>query len=170
MDLQAHRGGRGETTEESLRAFAKSLELGVRTLELDIAITSDGQPVVWHDQTILPEKCTDTEPAFAGDPQYPYVAKLLRDLTLTQIRTLDCGKPLKDFPHAEVVQGNKIATLAEVFALADSYGADVRYNIETKSQAYKPETSAGIITDYPTLLRSVLAEFGMPLPPRYTRR
>jgi glycerophosphoryl diester phosphodiesterase len=27
FDLQAHRGGRGETTEESLRAFAKSLEL-----------------------------------------------------------------------------------------------------------------------------------------------
>ncbi|ESV58322.1 glycerophosphodiester phosphodiesterase domain protein [Mycobacteroides abscessus MAB_082312_2258] len=28
FDLQAHRGGRGETTEESLRAFAKALELG----------------------------------------------------------------------------------------------------------------------------------------------
>ena len=46
FDLQAHRGGRGETTEESLRAFAKSLELGVSTLELDIVITKDGQPLV----------------------------------------------------------------------------------------------------------------------------
>ena len=27
----------------------------------------------------------------------------------------------------------------------------------------------GIITDYPTLLRGVLAEFGMPLPPAYQR-
>ena len=27
----------------------------------------------------------------------------------------------------------------------------------------------GIITDYPTLLRSVLAELGMPLPPAYHR-
>jgi glycerophosphoryl diester phosphodiesterase len=27
----------------------------------------------------------------------------------------------------------------------------------------------GIITDYPTLLRSVLGELGMPLPPPYRR-
>ncbi len=37
---------------------------------------------------------------------------------------------------------NKIATLPEVFELTDSYGADVRFNIETKVEAEKPETSA----------------------------
>jgi glycerophosphoryl diester phosphodiesterase len=142
FDLQAHRGGRGETTEESLRAFAKSLELGVSTLELDIIITKDAQPLVWHDPKIEPTKCADTAPAFAGDPHYPYVGKLVHDLTLAQIHTLDCGKLLKDFPAAEVVRSNKIATLPEVFALADSYHADVRYNIETKVEAEKPETSA----------------------------
>ncbi len=143
FDLQAHRGGRGETTEESLRAFAKSLELGVSTLELDIVITKDGQPLVWHDPTIEAEKCSDTAPAFAGDPQYPYVGKLVHELTLVQIRTLDCGKRLGEFPNAEVVRGNKIATLPEVFALTDSYHAPVRFNIETKVQADKPGTSAG---------------------------
>ncbi len=146
FDLQAHRGGRGETTEESLRAFAKSLELGVSTLELDIVITKDGHPVVWHDATIDAEKCADTEPAFAGDPQYPYVGKLVHELTLEQLRTLDCGKRLAEFPGAEVVRGNKIATLPEVFALADSYGAayqgGVRYNIETKVEADHPGASA----------------------------
>jgi glycerophosphoryl diester phosphodiesterase len=142
FDLQAHRGGRGETTEESLRAFAKSLELGVSTLEFDIVITKDAQPLVWHDPTIEPTKCADTAPAFAGDQQYPYVGKLVHDLTLAQIRTLDCGRLLKDFPAAEVVRNNKIATLPEVFALTDSYRADVRYNIETKVEAEKPETSA----------------------------
>ena len=142
FDLQAHRGGRGETTEESLRAFAKSLELGVSTLELDIVITRDGQPLVWHDPVIEPTKCTDTGPAFPGDPQYPYVGKLVRDLTAAQVRTLDCGKLLSGFPDAEVVVNNKIANLAEVFELTDSYGADVRFNIETKVEAEKPETSA----------------------------
>ncbi|MDR3655748.1 MAG: glycerophosphodiester phosphodiesterase [Mycobacterium sp.] len=143
FDLQAHRGGRGETTEESLRAFAKSLELGVSTLELDIAITRDGQPLVWHDPTIQAEKCSDTAPAFAGDPQYPYVGRLVHDLTLVQIRTLDCGKRIGEFPDAEVVRGNKIATLPEVFALTDSYHAAVRFNIETKVEADKPGDSAG---------------------------
>ncbi|OBH02618.1 glycerophosphodiester phosphodiesterase [Mycobacterium sp. E1747] len=142
FDLQAHRGGRGETTEESVRAFAKSLELGVSTLELDINITSDGQPLVWHDPTIDPEKCADTGPAFAGDPQYPYVGKLVHELTLSQIRTLDCGQRLAEFPDAEVVRGNKIAILSEVFTLADSYRAAVRYNIETKVAADRPGTSA----------------------------
>jgi glycerophosphoryl diester phosphodiesterase len=142
FDLQAHRGGRGETTEESLRAFAKSLELGVSTLELDIAITSDGQPIVWHDPTIDAEKCADTGPALAGDPQYPYVGKLVHELTLVQTSTLDCGRRLAEFPRAEVMQGNKIATLPEVFALADSYQAGVRYNIETKVEADKPGSSA----------------------------
>lgn len=140
FDLQAHRGGRGEATEQSLRAFARSLELGVSTMELDVVLTRDRQPLVWHDPTIAADKCADTAPAFAGDPQYPYVGKLVHDLTLAQIRTLDCGRRLDDFPNAEVVPGNRIATLPQVFALADSYRADaVRYNIETKVDADEPE-------------------------------
>jgi glycerophosphoryl diester phosphodiesterase len=142
FDLQAHRGGRGETTEESLRAFAKSLELGVSTLELDVVITADAQPLVWHDPAIDAEKCSDTGPAFPGDPLYPYVGKLVHELTLAQIHTLDCGRRLAEFPRAEVVRGNKIATLPEVFALADSHHADVRFNIETKVEADRPDRSA----------------------------
>lgn len=130
FDLQAHRGGRGETTEESLAAFAKSLKLGVSTLELDIVLTRDAQPLVWHDPVIEPEKCTDTGPAFAGDPDFPYVGRRVAELTLAQVRTLDCGHLLPEFPDAEVVSGNVIATLPEVFALAGH--TRVRYNIETK--------------------------------------
>jgi len=142
FDLQAHAGGRGEATGESLRAFAKSLELGVSTLELDVNITKDHQPLVWHDPIIEPQQCADTGPASAGDPLYPYVGRLVHDLALAQIRTLDCGKPNSQFPHAEVVRGNRIATLPEVFTLADSYRAAVRYNIETKVAADRPEISA----------------------------
>lgn len=133
FDLQAHRGGCGETTEESLRAFAKAIQTGVSTLELDIVVTRDGQPLVWHDPTIQADKCSDTGPAFPGDPSYPYVGKLVHQLTVVQTHTLDCGHRLKEFPDAEVVRGNKIANLPEVFAVADSHRADaIRYNIETK--------------------------------------
>jgi glycerophosphoryl diester phosphodiesterase len=142
FDLQAHRGGRGETTEESLRAFAKALELSFTTIELDIVLSKDAQPMVWHDPVIGAAKCADTAPAFMGDPAYPYIGKLVNELTLQQLRTLDCGKLLPDFPSAEVVKGNKIATLPEVFALTDSYRADVRYNIETKVEDEKPQMSA----------------------------
>ncbi|ODQ98873.1 glycerophosphodiester phosphodiesterase [Mycobacterium sherrisii] len=147
FDLQAHRGGRGETTEESLRAFVASLELGVSTLELDVVITKDDQPLVWHDAVIGADKCVDTGPVVTGDPQYPYVGKLVHELSLAQLRTLDCGRRLAEFPAATVVRGNKIATLPEVFALAEAYRAPnetgVRYDIETKVEADKPAASAG---------------------------
>jgi glycerophosphoryl diester phosphodiesterase len=45
--LQAHRGGRGEWTEESLAAFANSLKLGVSTLQLHSHPTGAHGP--WHD-------------------------------------------------------------------------------------------------------------------------
>jgi glycerophosphoryl diester phosphodiesterase len=67
------------------------------------------------------------------------------DLTLAQVRTLDCGKSLPEFPDAEVVPGNVIATLPEVFALADSYHADVRYSIETKADAQNSQQIVEVI-------------------------
>jgi glycerophosphoryl diester phosphodiesterase len=129
FDLVAHQGGPANTgTGESLSAFGNALETGVSTLELDIGITEDEQAVVWHDEVVDPHKCADTEPAFAGDPQYPYAGKLIHDLTLAQLQTLNCG--------------NKIAILPEVFALAQRYGADVRYDIETKVDAEQPSRTA----------------------------
>jgi glycerophosphoryl diester phosphodiesterase len=158
FDLQAHRGGRGETTEESLRAFARALELGVSSLELDIVLSRDAKPMVWHDPVIQADKCSDTAPAFPGDPQFPYVGKLVVNLTSAQLHTLNCGKQLAAFPDAEVVKGNKIATLPEIFALADAYGANVRYNIETKVEADKPENSAPPEQFVDAILKSVRAE------------
>ncbi|WP_297612751.1 glycerophosphodiester phosphodiesterase [Nocardia sp.] len=145
FDLQAHRGGRGMTVEESLPGFAKAVELGVSTLELDIVLTKDSVPLVWHDPKILPEKCADTAPAFPDDPEYPYVGKVVHDLTFDQVHTLDCGKKLAGFPEAQELPGNKIAKLPEVFDLVKSYpGAfdKLRYNIETKIEAEHPEQSA----------------------------
>ncbi|MGI8881025.1 MAG: glycerophosphodiester phosphodiesterase family protein [Jatrophihabitans sp.] len=142
FDLEAHRGGRGETTEESHAGFAKSIKLGVTTLELDIVLTKDLKPIIWHDPTIDPTKCVDTKPAKPGDPQYPYVGKVVHDLTYAQIHTLDCGKKLAAFPQAQAVPGNKIALLPQLFALADSLKAQVHYNVETKREANKPAESA----------------------------
>ncbi|WP_369634561.1 glycerophosphodiester phosphodiesterase [Nocardia sp. JMUB6875] len=145
FDLQAHRGGRGMTIEESLPGFAKALELGVSTLELDIVLTKDKAPLIWHDPKIQGEKCTDTAPAFPDDPQYPYVGKLVHDLTFDQVHTLDCGKKLAGFPEAQELPGNKIARLPELFDLVKTYpGAfdAIRYNVETKVEAEHPEQSA----------------------------
>src|SRR5688500_5872413 len=72
FDLQAHRGGLGLTTESTLVGFAKAIELGVTTLELDTQVTEDEHVVVTHDRRISAVKCQDTAPAFPGDPEFPY--------------------------------------------------------------------------------------------------
>ena len=46
FDLQGHRGARGLAPENTLPAFATALSIGVSTLELDLAMTSDGVLVV----------------------------------------------------------------------------------------------------------------------------
>lgn len=143
FDLQAHRGGRGLTVENTLPAFARSLDIGVTTLELDILITRDGRDVVGHDDKIDGAKCTDTGPVSAGDKQYPYVGKLVKDLTFDQVRTLDCGsKTQSDFPGQQAAPGAKMPTLEEVFALASDRGAEtVQFSIELKTDP-KGETTA----------------------------
>lgn len=134
FDLQSHRGGRGEWTEESLAAFANSLKLGVTTLELDTHLTADGKVIVWHDDTIQAGKCQDTAPAAPGDAAFPYVGDRVAELSLAQIKTLDCGfTQLKGYPEQNVIEGNRIAELKDVFQLVRDAGAKkVRFNIETK--------------------------------------
>jgi glycerophosphoryl diester phosphodiesterase len=143
FDLEAHRGGLGLVTESTLEGFANALEVGVTTIELDVQITEDQQAVVTHDRRVSDLKCDDTAPAFPGDPEFPYVGDFIRDLTLDQVWTLDCGHPLPDFPDQEVVEGARIPLLSEVFALAACYEANnVWFNIETKVEAGAPEQTA----------------------------
>jgi glycerophosphoryl diester phosphodiesterase len=143
FDLEAHRGGLGLVTESTLEGFANALEVGVTTIELDVQITEDQQAVVTHDRQVSDLKCDDTAPAFAGDPEFPYVGDFIKDLTLVQVWTLDCGNPLPDFPDQQVIEGARIPLLSEVFALVDCYGANnVWFNIETKVEAGAPEQTA----------------------------
>jgi glycerophosphoryl diester phosphodiesterase len=51
FDLQAHRGGAALAPENSVEAFARSLEIGVSTLECDVHISADGVPVLSHERT-----------------------------------------------------------------------------------------------------------------------
>ncbi|WP_339155651.1 glycerophosphodiester phosphodiesterase family protein [Actinomadura luteofluorescens] len=144
FDLQAHRGGIGMTTEESLEGFGKAMRLGVSTLELDTHVTKDAKVVVNHDRQISAQKCRDTAPATPGDPMYPYVGKYIKDLTLAQIKTMDCGyRQLPGFPEQEVVRGFRMVELRDVLDLVKRYRAkQVRLNIETKVEAGAPEQTA----------------------------
>ena len=144
FDLQAHRGGIGMTTEESLEAFGKAMRLGVTTLELDTHVTRDEKVVVNHDRQISAQKCRDTAPVTPGDPTYPYVGKYSKDLTLAQLKTMDCGyQQLPGFPEQEQVSGFRMVELRDVLNLVKAYRAhQITLNIETKVEAGAPEQTA----------------------------
>ncbi|MGW3728897.1 glycerophosphodiester phosphodiesterase family protein, partial [Streptomyces sp. NPDC000851] len=144
FDLQAHRGGLGMTTESTLEGFGKALRLGVTTLELDTQVTKDRKVVVTHDRQVSAQKCRDTAPVVPGDPMYPYVGKYIKDLTLAQIRTMDCGyQQLPGHPEQEQIKGARMVELRDVLDLVKSYQArQVTLNIETKVEAGAPEQTA----------------------------
>ena len=141
FDLQSHRFGRGEWIESSREGLQNSLEMGAPTLEFDIVLSADGVPVVWHDPEVAAEKCQDTEPVTEDDPQFPYVGKLVHDLTFEQLSTLNCNKNLDDFPDAAPQDDNRLLQLSEVFEIAADY-PDVRFNIEAKLEPEHREQTA----------------------------
>nr|WP_301318701.1 glycerophosphodiester phosphodiesterase family protein [Actinokineospora diospyrosa] len=154
FDVQGHRGARAVRPENTLAAFRYALSVpAVSTLELDTGITEDGAVVVIHDRTINGSHCVDTAPVRPGDPEFPYVGKRVRDLTLAQVKTLDCGsKTLAEFPRQVAVPGERIPTLAEVFAAA-RVRKDIRFNIETKISPTAADTAP-----YEVFTREVVSE------------
>jgi len=114
---------------------------------LDNGITKDGVVVVWHDEEITPEKCTDTAPVTPDDPDFPYVGKFIANLTLAQLRTIDCGSKRQDnFPMQLTYPGTRISTMEEVFdfvSCADP-SHQMLWNIESKINAQFPNQTKGV--------------------------
>lgn len=140
----AHRGGRGLWPENSLFAFQRASSLGVDMLEMDVRLSSDGQMVVTHDDSV--ERTTDGE-------------GLVENLTLEQLQTLDAGYNWtadggESYPYRE--QGIVIPTLVSVFK-AEPVIAKV---IEMKvPDAELPEQLCKALTEHHQRNRVIVASF-----------
>ncbi|MEO8145897.1 MAG: glycerophosphodiester phosphodiesterase [Betaproteobacteria bacterium] len=141
LDLQGHRGARGLLPENTLPAFQRALELGVTTLEMDIAITSDGVLVISHDPVLNPDLVRDAAGRFV-DQHGPAI----KSLTWAQLQAYDVGRIrpgtdyARQFPDQVPVDGARFPRLADVFELVKRSGDDkVRFDIETKVNPEKPE-------------------------------
>ncbi|MEX2236042.1 MAG: glycerophosphodiester phosphodiesterase family protein [Dehalococcoidia bacterium] len=108
----AHAGGAGP--ENTMAAIRASLAAGVQALEVDVWCTSDGTPVLLHDQTL------DRTTNGTGN---------ITDLTLVEAQALDAG------------DGERIPTLVE--ALAETRGR-ARLNIEVKQEGIASEVVAAV--------------------------
>lgn len=135
VDVQGHRGARGLLPENTLPAFARALELGVGTLEMDTGVTRDGVVVVHHDRRLNPDV------ARRGGRWVSAPAPTIFSLSYEELKGYDVGRlrPGSEyaarFPRQQPLDGTRIPRLADVFAMDKS----VRFNIETKLSPDHPD-------------------------------
>ncbi len=141
FDLQGHRGARGLLPENTLPSFQRALELGVTTLELDVAITSDGVLVISHDPALNPDITRVAAGRFL-ERRGPAI----HSMTWAQLQIYDVGriKPgteyARQFSDQKPIDGARIPRLSDLFDLVKRAGdGKVRFAIETKVTPGKPE-------------------------------
>jgi len=130
--LRAHRGshGRAGPLENTLRAFAKAIADGADGIELDVHVSADGVPLVFHDDDLA--RLTD-----GRDP------RRLAALTAAEIRAV----PLRGGAH--------IPSLGEVL---DLVARRVPVNVELKDAA-AVEPVAALLLGRPVAADILLSSF-----------
>lgn len=134
FDLQGHRGARGLAPENTLPSFQMALDLGVDTLECDMAITRDGVVVIYHDLRLNPDITRGPDGKWLDRPG-PEISAL----TFDELQQYDVGriKPGTDyarqFPEQRPLDGTRIPRLADLFDLVKkSRNTRVNFDCETK--------------------------------------
>ncbi|WP_447553575.1 glycerophosphodiester phosphodiesterase family protein [Vreelandella sp. EE22] len=126
----AHRGASGHAPESSMAALELAHTWGAGYLELDIQMTSDGELVAFHDDTL--------ERTSSGEGH-------INDHTLAELKDLDAGTWFNEAnPELanEAFEGAHILTLEEVF---NRFGQDARFYLETKSPELNPGVEEGLV-------------------------
>jgi glycerophosphoryl diester phosphodiesterase len=136
FDVQGHRGARGLMPENSIPAFLLALDSGVTTIELDLAVTHDGQLVVSHEPWMNASICLDSSGQNI-DPKKEREFNIYK-MEYEEVRKCDCGsKGNARFPEQKKIKTIKPLLKDVIVAVEDhikSYSRyEVDYNIEIKS-------------------------------------
>ena len=154
FDLQGHRGARGLAPENTLAAFRRALDLGVTTIETDVAVTKDGVPVISHDPQLNPDLVRDETGKWLAER-----GASIHSLTLAELRRYDIGRLnpqsryAQDFRDQQPSDGERFPTLRDLLALVRDSGKPVRLAIETKltpdnsGDTVDPQTYVRVIVD-----------------------
>ena len=136
FDKQGHRGCRGLMPENTLPAMIHAINTGVTTLEMDICITSDLQPILSHEPFFNHEISTLPGGEYVQEKDEKQLN--IYRMSYNDIRKIDVGmKPHPRFPRQKKVKAYK-PLLSEVIDSVERYVkrqniTPVHYNIETKT-------------------------------------
>lgn len=140
FDSQGHRGARGLMPENTIQGMHHTIDLGTKTLEMDLQISKDKKVVVSHDSYMGFKFCTTPEgKEMSSKDGY---SRLLYNMPYDSIRKYDVGlKPHPDFPKQKKMATYK-PLLSELIDSTEAYAKlkkrPIYYNMEIKtSPEYK---------------------------------
>ena len=160
IDVQGHRGCRGLLPENTIPAFQKAIDLGVKTLEMDLVISKDNKVVVSHDPFMSHEIALDVsgnEITESEEQSYN-----LYTMTYDSIKMYDCGsKHHKRFPNQKKLNVYK-PLLTEVIDLAEvQTHHKIQYNIEIKSLPKWDNVFTPKVEEFVALVLKIINEKGI---------
>jgi glycerophosphoryl diester phosphodiesterase len=161
IDIQGHRGCRGLLPENSIPAFIKALELGVTTLELDLAVTKDKVVVISHEPWLSHEFCSDLDGKrieASKEKEFNIYA-----LNYEALKKYDCGSlPHPRFPNQQLMRVYK-PSLAEMIDSVKSYCKNnnkplPHFNIEIKREQEYDGVYCPPVSEFCELVLKVIRE------------
>ena len=168
IDLQGHRGARGLLPENSIPAFLHALDLGVTTLEMDVAINADDHVVVSHEPWMSAKICTHRDGREITEEE----EKTLRIYAMSDVELAgyDCGsRGHPDHPNQQAMPVSK-PLLSDVFtavaARARATGRNARFgpvlfNIEIKSLPEGDHIFHPEVMEFANTLYRIVNEHGL---------
>lgn len=137
IDLQGHRGARGLAPENTLTAFKTALEIGVSTLETDLALTRDGVLVLSHEPRLYAALTRGSDGRWLSEDGATIFSLNSGDLAQYDIGRLNPAQKYgAQWTEQKASDGERIPTLQQLFEVArdalSPSGRPVRFNIETK--------------------------------------
>lgn len=137
VEVQGHRGDRGNFPENTIPAFLSAVKKGVAVIELDVVISKDQKVVVSHETFMLAQYMSDPDGnPIAKEKEHSYN---LYEMTYDRIKRFDSGsRGNVSFPSQQKMKTYK-PLLSEVIDSVEHYIKinklkPVRYNIEIKSE------------------------------------
>jgi glycerophosphoryl diester phosphodiesterase len=162
FDWQGHRGCRGLLPENTVAAFVHALEYPeVRTLELDLAVSSDGQLIVSHEPWFNADICRlPNGDSIRKKEEQQY---LIYQLTAAEIRQFDCGSMGNPRFKNQQKQAAYKPTLREVVEAVRvaAPNRDLWWNIEIKSEPAYDGTKTPPITEFVALVEREVRALGI---------
>ena len=140
FELHGHRGARALFPENTIAGFIATMALGVHGLELDIATTSDGVPVIFHDPDLHPDLVRLPDGNWLDGPRPLICTISLADLRRYDVGRIRPGSPTAlNFPDQVPQDGTHIPSFAEI--IAATAGSQVTIQAELKILPQRPEAT-----------------------------